>query len=245
MKNFLFSDAETLHKRERFWIKELDPEYNIGSVGGGDNISKHPERDRISKIHSANLLKLREEGRLPKTASGDKNPNWRGGRSGHNICECGNKKRFTSKRCNKCYLSDREGKNNPFFGKTHTEEFRRKSSERQKGRRCPNISKHIVADGVWFKSCNDAADYFGISCGSVTNRLNSKYFPYWTITDNPADLLWYYKDGLYFFEIEGKLFKTIDLASKYLNKSPRAVLAAVKRGASEWECWRFIEGGVF
>ena len=68
-------------------------------------------------------------------AKGEKNPNWKGGRS-KPICECGNKKSFYAKTCFTCFTCrDISGDKNPFFGKKHSPEIMNKIKEtlKQKG----------------------------------------------------------------------------------------------------------------
>ena len=77
------------------------------------------------------------------------------------------------------------GKANPFFGKSHSDESRRKISEAKKGR-CP--SKHIMdalhsnnnkkiycsTNGITFNSINDTASFFGKSASYISNILNGR-----------------------------------------------------------------------
>ena len=57
---------ENLFDRERYWINELVPEYNIGGVCGGDSFTNHPDKERIREVHRKNLQKLWDEGRVPR-----------------------------------------------------------------------------------------------------------------------------------------------------------------------------------
>ena len=56
---------EELSKRERYWVTELDARnkkiaYNIAEGGdGGDNLSGHPELDKIKKKIAKRVRKLR------------------------------------------------------------------------------------------------------------------------------------------------------------------------------------------
>lgn len=43
---------------ESQYIEYYQPEYNIGGVGGGDNISNHPDRDNIIRKISESLRKM-------------------------------------------------------------------------------------------------------------------------------------------------------------------------------------------
>ena len=63
-------DTSDLFDREEYWISKLTPEYNIGSVGGGDNLTNHPDRlDIIRKIRASindNLSKMTKEEKRDK-----------------------------------------------------------------------------------------------------------------------------------------------------------------------------------
>ena len=68
-----------LFKFEQLWIDCLRPEYNIGSVGGGDNISRHPNnqqfRELQSRLVSERIAKMSDEERQYLSHPGDTNPN--------------------------------------------------------------------------------------------------------------------------------------------------------------------------
>lgn len=107
---------------EAIWAEQLSPEYNIGSFGGGDNLTKHPNRlDIIARIKSAikdNIDNMSVEERKAKWGmSGSTNPNWRGGIS-KSYCGCGKEKSLTAQTCAGCRV--RSGDLNPFYGKEHT-----------------------------------------------------------------------------------------------------------------------------
>lgn len=168
-----------LFTREEYWIEELQPEYNIGSVGGGDTFTNHPEKESIRKVHTNNLNLLREQGKVPKTPSGCDNPNWKGGISGHDTCRCGKTKTAKAKLCRDCSNSSRIGENNSFFGKHHSEETKAKISACNKGKKNLTSRKPLMAENKMFESCAAAARHFEITAGAVTYRINSTNFPEW------------------------------------------------------------------
>lgn len=131
-----------LFNRERYWIDELKPEYNIGAVGGGDNITNHPNYDILAKERSADLQKWRdsltEEDKLKISESmkGEGNPNWRGGRT---FCECGARINSNNDSCSKC--QNKAGKNNPFFGKKHSDKTKEILKLKNTGKRLSDEAK--------------------------------------------------------------------------------------------------------
>lgn len=164
-------DFTLLLEKESLWIKELKPEYNIGSVGGGDNISLHPNREEIIKKVTKQLLSARR----PSPKFGKDNPNWRGGSSIH-YCSCGNTIGYSAKVCRDCV--SRNGEANPFYGKTHSEETKKIISEKAKGRPNPSSRKRLRVGEVYFDSATIAAKELGISLGLITYRVKSDKYDY-------------------------------------------------------------------
>lgn len=168
------SNDRELKDIEAEFIANLNPEYNIGGTTGGDNLTKHPRRDEIIKqikdTINLNISSMTEEERKIKWGRpGKGNPNWNGG-SSFNYCACGTKIAITAKTCIKC--RDIKGNNNPFYGKTHTEEAKKKISEAAKGR-IPSNAKEVFADGDIYPSLSSAARAFNITTGAMHYRVNS------------------------------------------------------------------------
>lgn len=158
-----------LHK-EQEWIDALKPKYNIGCVGGGDNITNHPNREDIIK----KLTDCLKTAPKPSPRFGEENPNWRGG-SSVSYCECGNTKAKSAKVCGKCRI--RVGDKNSFYGKTHSEDTRRKIGESRRGI-APANKKKLKADGVIYESATEAAKILGVSVGLITYRVKSNKYDY-------------------------------------------------------------------
>jgi len=157
---------------------EYDILYNTSKFSsGGDLISYHPERDIIiSKMKkSINERYSFEENRMKHSKSGILNHNWKDGSTKkHETCNCGKNKVYNSLTCNDCRI--RTGESNPFHGKTHTSESKKKISDSKKGQ-MPVNSMKIVIDDIIYDSQSAAAKAIGVSAATIHNRLKSGKFP--------------------------------------------------------------------
>ena len=150
--------------------------YNIGlKASGGDNISKNPNKKTIVenikkglKLWRDSLSDKERKEKLSKPL--DKNPNWRNG-SSFIYCECGKRIGYGNTYCIKC--TPRNGKNNPFFGKQHSEETKKKLSESRKGKKPTNM-KQVVIDNVIYESLAEASRQTGIPSPTILWRIKSK-----------------------------------------------------------------------
>jgi len=175
---FLFTiieETNNLFEKEEFWITTLKPEYNIGSVGGGDNFTNHPNKEDLRERLSEILRTCRK----PTPRLGEDNPNWKGGVS-KSYCECGKEKAKPAKTCINC--RDKSGDNNPFYGKNHSKETRLKLRESKLGK--PNLKdrKVLVADGVTYESATEAAKSLNVSNATITYRVKSSKYDYKYLT---------------------------------------------------------------
>ncbi len=169
------SDTE-LFNEETNYITTLKPDYNVGCVGGGDNLTNNPNREliieKITKAINENVSRMTEQERKSKWSRiGEKNPNWKGGVSNNHCEECGTEIWYSNKRCMVC---SKNGKQNPFYGKKHTDEYKQKASERRKGT-LPTNANPIVLNGVSYVSQADAARKLNVSIGTISNWVNKKF----------------------------------------------------------------------
>ena len=174
--------VEGVFSQEQLFCLEQDffdiysPEYNIGAIGGGDNYSNHPKKEELRK----RLAKQLRAAPKPAPKYGKDNPNWKGGIS-KKYCKCGNRMALTAATCMSC--RDRTGKNNPFYGKKHSQESIEKTKKINAERRSrksyinPNSKKVecVFPDGTIkiFKSATKTAEYFKMWVGSITRLCNS------------------------------------------------------------------------
>jgi group I intron endonuclease len=168
-------ELEILFEVEQKYLDNFG-DYNIGlKASGGDNITKNPNRDKIIEnikkgIESWRYSLSDEERKERFSKPLDKNPNWRGGTT-YVYCECGEKIGYGHTNCNQC--RPRNGKDNPFFGKKHSEKTKKKLRERMLGN-TPNNRKEIVIDNIDYISYKDASNKLGIPITTVRWRVLSK-----------------------------------------------------------------------
>lgn len=174
-----FKNSEEQFILEQKWIDLLKPSLNIGSVGGGDNLSLNPNKEniceRISKTLKLNYSLMSEEERKKKHGRPlELNPNWKNGiYLEKTTCTCGNKKSYSAKVCNECH--DKNGKNNPFFGKKHSEKTKQHLSNLNKGNKPPNSLK-ITIDNVIYNSATEASKVLNCATATILNRCRSDKF---------------------------------------------------------------------
>lgn len=191
-------DFEKLNERERYW----QDFYNVIGKNGlncvlQQTISKPKlvTRETSLKISKSNLGKIVKEStkiKISKTLIDkysknliklsprfkESNPNWKNGAT---FCKCGNRINSVSKSCIKCL--DRTGENNPFYGKSHSDEAKEKIKKSRLGKYTGNQEIEVLIEGEVFKSLSEAARKFSISVATVSNRIKNKKFNNWKYRD--------------------------------------------------------------
>lgn len=166
-------DSIQLFCLEKLFILIIKPEYNIGSIGGGDNLTNHPLREKIinkiKKTVNKQISVLTKEQKQRKWARyKEKNPNWKGGRC---FCKiCGKQKNLHAKTCGDC--RDRTGKNNPFYGKSHSEETKEKLRKANSGK-IPSNAKKTFCEGIIYNSLTEASKALEIYPAALLYRIKS------------------------------------------------------------------------
>jgi hypothetical protein len=156
---------------------DLNPEFNIGiKSSGGDNLTKNPNKEDIVRRMTQSVRKryelMSEDERKEKHSQPmDKNPNWKGGTS-FKYCECGVKISPTNNSCINC--RDKSGNKNPFFGKQHTEETKKRLSEKRKGTYNGEQNIPIIIDNVEYRSAGEASKILNIPMVTIRWRVKSK-----------------------------------------------------------------------
>lgn len=202
------TSPDELRKIEQLYLDNIDYKncYNISSCASGGNLTKnHPNKKEIDKAAADRLAYYRKIYPKPDI-KGCKNPNWNKRWSEEKrinaskrikerwknpskamLENCG-KKPITEE--NRKKLSDlaksRTGVKNPFYGRRHSEEFKKIRSEKQKGIIPPNAA-NISIKGVKYRSYQEASKILGICWGTIRWRCLSKNekFNDWKLEVNP------------------------------------------------------------
>lgn len=177
--------SKDLKEREKHFLEtEFDDLYNLSKEAfGGDNISNHPELERIRKVHSRNGKRWwnsktkAEKEEYRQQFIGEKNPNWKGGisRIPQNHCKCGKEIAVINQTCMRC--RDRTGRRNPFFGRQHSDETKATLRVANRGRKPPNC-RAVLVEGQSFPSVTEAGRQLGISPSLVIYRIRSPNYDY-------------------------------------------------------------------
>ena len=179
--NFLFElieecDIDVLLETEQKYLN-LNPEYNIGiKSSGGDNLTKNPNKDKIVKKITESVKKrydlmTDEEKKEKHSQPMETNPNWKGGVS-YVYCECGKRIGYGHTHCNKC--RPRSESNNPFFGKQHSEETKKKLRDKKLGIYNGEQNIPIMIDDVEYRSAGEASKILNIPMVTIRWRVISK-----------------------------------------------------------------------
>jgi group I intron endonuclease len=164
------------------WIENQ----RINTMQYWDSLPEEERRERSLKVSGENngmfgkvgywkdknipieIIQKRLESR--RSYAGEENPNWKGGVS-KTQCKCGKGIAPNNKTCSDC--RNRDGKNNPFYGKTHSSETKRKLSEIRMGKKPSNVRK-VKIDNIVYDSLSDASKKLGIGSSLIIHRIKSK-----------------------------------------------------------------------
>lgn len=105
------------------------------------------------------------------------NPNWKGGGS-KKQCKCGKAIALINETCADC--RDRLGERNPFYGKSHSNEVKKKIGESRKGKK-PSNTRKIEIDEIVYEGLTEASLATRIKPTTIWHRIrstNKKYKSY-------------------------------------------------------------------
>lgn len=195
----ILEETENLFERELFWIENIGGIlYNIGGIGGGDNLTNHPEREniilRISETLTTKASSMTDKERKEKYGNQeDKN-----GMYGR--CHTSQSKQKMSNSLKEYYkinksksigrkhseetksllskkASERTGDKNPFYGKTHSKETKEKIAKSNRGR-IPTNTRRVIADGVSYDSVTECSKVLYVSPALIIYRIKSDNYNY-------------------------------------------------------------------
>ena len=161
-------------------IDSTEKTYNIGMLNN-DNLTKHPNKKKVIKkiskgIHISLENMTEEERKKRWSKHSSSNGNWKGGKTLCPICKEVYVSRHNKFGCSKCYRENREGKNNPFYGKYHSKETKGKISKAMIGKLPSNSVKVKIGDTI-YDSNTQAAKAVGCAVASIANRCRNDKFP--------------------------------------------------------------------
>lgn len=227
--NFKFILIETTYhcrEREDFILKNVidyKDSYNVSnSSSGGDLITNHPNREEIIKSSTERLRRAKR----PSPKYREDNPNWKGGISKSNCVSCGKEIKAGNKKCKDCFFKERDysGSNNPFYGKTHSEETIKKILENRVDNYFPITSTVLYINGIKYNSYGEAERETGIQRATIRYRCISKNILY-------KD---YYKEGEE--KKEEELYKAADKRKKRKVVCDGVLYESINEAARQMMC---------
>lgn len=186
-------ESDSRDKEQWYLDNFYDDIYNISRIAyhGGDLISYHPNKDDIIFRMTESVNK-----RYATMTDEDKEKQWaylkeKGNPMlGRNHTEESKKKMSESMKGRPAWnkgqsisdeqkallsklASERTGEKNPFYGKTHSDEFKQMMSEKFKGR-IPKNAKPVLIDGIEYVSATEASRQLDVVVATILHRIKSK-----------------------------------------------------------------------
>ena len=167
---------------KKYWDNISDDERKIRSesVSGEKNGMYGKEGFWKDKKIPKEIVKKSLDSR--RSYDKEQNPNWKGGLT-YVYCECGKKIGYGHTHCNKC--RPRSNDNNPFFGKQHSEETKKKLSEKRMGKKPTNM-RQVKIDNILYESLAEASRQTGIPSPTILWRIKSKNKKYENYQSHPT-----------------------------------------------------------
>lgn len=202
----VYEDETSCRKAEQELLdSSYDTLYNTSKLSsGGDLISHHPNKAQIVAHMTTSLNKkydsmTLEERRVKYGHKGSKNGMYgrkhsiesiakmrraKLGKTAHNK---GKPMSDAQKAKMSAIAKGRVGEKNPFYGRNHSEEARRKIAEARRGV-TPSNARTVFAEGTLYPSATACAKALNVAVGTVCNRIKSKnYENYYYVDEMPND----------------------------------------------------------
>lgn len=176
----ILEETSELFIREEFYIKQIDVSdlYNLGSVGGGDNLTNHPNKEDIifrmrqTIVEKYKNASLEDKIKLSNRMTGCSNPNY--GNQWTKI-----QRLAASTRCVDRYNDSPEVKYK--ISETLKNNWKCMTNE-EKMKVSPTIRKIKIGDTVYF-GMNHAAAETGINAYTIRYRAKSPKFEEYSFVD--------------------------------------------------------------
>lgn len=176
----IMEETSDLFIREEFYIKQVDANdlYNLGTIGGGDNTSQHPNKaefiERMRQKILSNYKNASNEKRLELSArmTGENNPNY------------GNKWNTIQRNEASTKVRNRY-ETHPEIGEKISKTLKEKWAaidESERIRLSPRIRRIRIGDAV-FCGMNHAAKETGLNPYTIRYRAGSEHFPEYSFID--------------------------------------------------------------
>lgn len=253
------SKEEVTIKEEELIHQYYENSFNVSKCStGGDLISYHPNKSEII-IKRTKTIKHKHANNLVNIPDFSKelNPNYKSGEYVKVIStcpNCGSQKETSNKYknhlCKSCFASTRIGEKNSFYGKSFSEESKKKLSDSIKSTNkrqrelgiLPLDSKPVYAYGILYLTMNDAANALDVSRGTITARVNSKNWKYrsFYLEGNPKKIeeLKISKTD-YSCTVNGINYETVTQAVKILNISESTFIKRCESQKEEFNNYEF------
>jgi hypothetical protein len=82
--------------------------------------------------------------------------------------------------------NNKKGENNPFYGKFHTPETKKRIGDAMRGVPNTKLGLEVSINGVIYPSLADAHRKLDLCRKTVRNRLNSSQWPHWFYVSDPS-----------------------------------------------------------
>ena len=154
---------------KHYWesLSECERRKRIEMVSGENNGMFGKTGYWKGKTLPADMIQKQLESR--KSYEGENNPNWKGGAS-KKKCKCGKDIKPINETCTDC--RDKTGEKNPFYGKCHSEEIKKKIGESRIGKK-PSNTRKIEINEIVYAGLSDASTATGIKPTTIWHRIRS------------------------------------------------------------------------
>ncbi len=214
-----------LFEREAYYIAEYDLLYNMGSVGGGDNLTNHPNREdiikRITKSCKTAYANASDEFKKNNKLrnSGESNPNYGKSHSEATRQRMSNKRKQFFKDNPDAIISLRKGMEH-YWNSLDSDKY---------AEICKSRSDRMLESNPFkgAKHSEETRQFLSDKFKEKYSNMSSKD----KYTLNPQIRL---------VEIEGVMFYGVSEAGRQLGVSPATIIYRIKSKSKKWKEYRYL-----